>query len=246
MAAELAKPETTQTLLEEARALSKATKRIDAAFIRVSNGLAEVDRNDFTAIRAHGAEVSENSYQFSNSRTGAKSDYGDSSYLVPPGSNPLTVTQAQSQGFIDLKAEIEAFGDAFGLFATFREGEMVGEVADLADGINILATEIDITELYKRLCSAIGGTLEGATMASALVIMSLSTIGPTIATGVIVGAIAIIGELTAVSVFPKKTSNATKGQPKKKDEKAELKKQLKQLQKLKSKLEAQTWIRYQA
>lgn len=48
MAAELAKPETTQTLLEEARALSKATKRIDAAFIRVSNGLAEVDRNDFT------------------------------------------------------------------------------------------------------------------------------------------------------------------------------------------------------
>ncbi|KAF8601209.1 hypothetical protein BDV93DRAFT_524930 [Ceratobasidium sp. AG-I] len=160
----------------------------------------------------------------------------------PAGSDPLSVSQVQSQDFLDLKNDIEAFKGTFNTFAEGTSEELNQKLNKVNSNISRLNLEITGYEtIIKALAIAMGATVLVAGAGAIGALVAFGPLGPAVALGVlIVGAIAVISELGALIAYLVKKADAEDELAKAKVEKADLEKQLATLEALKSKLEEQT------
>jgi len=302
MAAEFAKPETSKKLLEEVKALGDAALKVDQSFVKVSNQLADVDKNEYkdkngkpipklkpqwdgfhktyihilwgsrdiatdtaayikdfytSYLPAIDEAIELMSTQTSAERVQTIKDLqpdfdeflkkqnpatAQSTRPPPAGTDPLSVSQVQSQDFLDLKNNIEAFKSTFGTFADDTSAELKQKLQTVESKITRLNLEIaGYQTVIKGLAIAMGATALVAGAGALGALFAFGPLGPAVALGVlIVGALAVVAELAALIVFLKKRDDAEDELTKAKDDKANIEKQLATLVALKSKLEAQT------
>ncbi|KAG8776465.1 hypothetical protein FRC12_000899 [Ceratobasidium sp. 428] len=160
----------------------------------------------------------------------------------PTGKDPLTVSQIQSQDFTDLKNDIEAFKSTFGSFAADAESDLTRRLNTINSTISTIEVEIAGYDLViKAMRIAMGATAGAAVVGALGSLAAFGPLGPAVAIGVlIVGAAAVIAELTTLIVYLSKKTGAEDRLAQAKADKASLEAQLATLQSLKSKLQAQT------
>lgn len=161
---------------------------------------------------------------------------------APAGTDPLSVSQVQSQDFLDLKNQIEAFKNTFGTFAADASTELEQKLKTVDATISRLNLEIAGYEaVIKGLAIAMGATALVAGAGALGALFAFGPLGPAVALGVlIVGAVAMVGQLSALIVFLVKRDATEDELAAAKAEKADIEKQLATLRALKSKLETQT------
>jgi len=160
----------------------------------------------------------------------------------PAGTDPLSVSQVQSQDFLTLKNDIEAFHGTFATFAEDTSAELNQKLKTVDATISRLKLEIAGYEtVIKGLAIAMGATALVAGAGALGALFAFGPLGPAVALGVlIVGALAIIAELSALIVFLKKRDDAEDALTKAKAEKADIEKQLATLKALQTKLQEQS------